>query len=205
MSQSNENKKSKAADPAAAGDEAARNQQFAMDLVGGGSLDKVRDILFGANMRDYEKRFVQMEEKFIAEAADLRIEVRKRCDALETYVKREIDALNERLKSERNERLAAEKESTQETRDFMKNSEKKLNQLDESLIKTQRDLHEQMLSQSKELSEEIRQKAEGLAAAMERAVKELRNEKTDRQALAALFTEVAMRLNHQFKLPGGEN
>lgn len=205
MSQSTENKKSKSAETAAAGDEAARNQQFAMDLVGGGSLDKVRDILFGANMRDYEKRFVQMEEKFIAEAADLRTEVRKRCDALETYVKREIDALNERLKSERNERLSAEKESTQETRDFMKNSEKKLNQLDESLIKTQRDLHEQMLGQSKELSEEIRQKAEGLAAAMERAVKELRNEKTDRQALAALFTEVAMRLNHQFKLPGGEN
>lgn len=205
MSQPNENKKSKSAAEAAVGDEAARNQQFAMDLVGGGSLDKVRDILFGANMRDYEKRFVQMEEKFIAEAADLRTEVRKRCDALETYVKREIDALNERLKSERNERLAAEKESTQETRDFMKNSDKKLNQLDESLVKTQRDLHEQMLSQSKELSEEIRQKAEGLAAAMERAVKELRNEKTDRQALAALFTEVAMRLNHQFKLPGGEN
>lgn len=203
MSQPNENKKTKPAD--AAGDEAARNQQFAMDLVGGGSLDKVRDILFGANMRDYEKRFVQMEEKFAADTAEMRAEVRKRCDALETYVKREIDALNERLKTERNERIAAEKESTQETRDFMKNSEKKLGQLDESLVKTQRDLHEQMLSQSKELSEEIRQRAEGLAAAMERAVKELRNEKTDRQALAALFTEVAMRLNHQFKLPGGEN
>jgi seryl-tRNA synthetase len=204
VSQSTESKKPKGGDTPGNGDEAARNQQFAMDLVGGGSLDKVRDILFGSNMRDYEKRFVQMEEKFISEAAELRAEVRKRCDSLETFVKREIDALNERLKSERGERLTSEKESTQEVRDFMKNSEKKLNQLDESLIKTQRDLHEQMLSQSKELSEEIRQKADALAAAMERAVKELRNEKTDRQALASLFTEVAMRLNHQFKLPGGE-
>jgi DNA repair exonuclease SbcCD ATPase subunit len=187
----------------AAAEDAARNQ-FAMDLVGGGSLDKVRDILFGSNMRDYEKRFSQLEERLAKEAAELRAETKRRLDALEAYAKREIDALNDRLKSEHTERVEREKEATHEVRDFIKSSEKKLTHLDESLTKAQRELREHMLNQSKDLSEEISRKADAVAAALERAVKELRTEKTDRLALASLFTEVAMRLNNQLKLPGAE-
>ena len=41
-------------------------------------------------------------------------------------------------------------------------------------------------------------------AALAKAVQELRSDKTDRSALAALLTEVAMRLNDEFKLPSGE-
>ncbi|MBV9959511.1 MAG: hypothetical protein JO360_13885, partial [Acidobacteria bacterium] len=43
-----------------------------------------------------------------------------------------------------------------------------------------------------------------LLAALEREAAELRTDKTDRSALAALFTELAMRLNNDFKIPGAE-
>lgn len=42
-----------------------RYQMSSSDLAGGGNLDKVRDILFGTQMRDYEKRFNRMEERFM--------------------------------------------------------------------------------------------------------------------------------------------
>ena len=92
----------------------------------------------------------------------------------------------------------------QELRDFSQNTEKRISQLDEFTTKTQRELRHEMLNQHKELSEDIRQKAEALSGALEKAFKELRGDKTDRFALAALFTEMAMRLNNQFKLPGSE-
>lgn len=183
---------------------AMAESQAALELVGGGSLDKVRDILFGANIRDNEKRFNQLEERLIKESNDLRLEVRKRLDTLEAYVKRELDSLNDRIKSENNERSEADKEITQELRDFIKGTDKRIGQIDEFANKTQRELRQQMLDQSKQLADEILQKSDELSAALEKAVKELRNEKTDRYALATLFTEVAMRLNNQFKIPGSE-
>lgn len=42
-----------------------RYQMSSSDQAGGGNLDKVRDILFGTQMRDYEKRFNRMEERFM--------------------------------------------------------------------------------------------------------------------------------------------
>ena len=35
-----------------------KSQLSASDLAGGGNLDKVRDILFGGQMRDYEKDLI---------------------------------------------------------------------------------------------------------------------------------------------------
>jgi hypothetical protein len=39
---------------------------------------------------------------------------------------------------------------------------------------------------------------------LERRFHELRQGKTDRAALASLFSEVALRLNDQFQIPGAE-
>ncbi|MEP6637424.1 MAG: hypothetical protein ABJB97_11920, partial [Acidobacteriota bacterium] len=61
---------------------------------------------------------------------------------------------------------------------------------------------EQLLDQSKSLSEEIRRKHDEVSSVLDRQVKELNHEKTDRASLSALFTEVALRLNNDFKIPG---
>jgi gas vesicle protein len=70
---------------------------------------------------------------------------------------------------------------------------------------SERQLREQILDQSKNIADEIRQKHEAITASLERATSELRDEKTDRAALASLFMEVAMRLNNEFKIPGAED
>lgn len=82
--------------------------------------------------------------------------------------------------------------------------EKKVTQLDDNLIKTQRELNQQITDKSKQLSDEIRNKYEELLNLINREAEELRLDKTDRTTLATLFTEVAMRLNNEFKIPGGE-
>ena len=48
----------------------------------------------------------------------------------------------------------------------------------------------------------IRRKHDEISAKLAREAEELRNDKTDRAALADLFTELALRLNNQFHLPG---
>jgi hypothetical protein len=67
------------------------------------NLEKVRDILFGAQMRDYERRFAHVEEGLRRESTDLREETRLRFDSLENYIKQEIAALGASVKAEMDE------------------------------------------------------------------------------------------------------
>ena len=171
-------------------------------LAEGGNIDKIREILFGVQMRDYEKRFSRLEERLLKESSDLRDETHRRFDALEMFVKNEFEALTERLQSEQRSRDEAVQNVSRDLQSTNQALEKKLSQFDEQTTRNQRDLRQQLLDQSKKLSDEIRQKNAELSAMLEREVAELGHAKTDRASLAALFTEVALRLNNEFKIPG---
>jgi flagellar biosynthesis regulator FlaF len=173
-------------------------------LDGGGNIDKIREILFGIQMRDYEKRFVRLEERLLKESNDLREETRKRFDSLELYIKHEMEALTERLTAEQTARTESLEQLSQGVKDTFRAFDKRVVQTDEQASKNQRELRQQLLDQSKTLNDEIRQKHGELLSALEREAAELRTDKTDRSALAALFTELAMRLNNDFKIPGAE-
>jgi DNA anti-recombination protein RmuC len=181
------------------------SQDAAADaLAGGASIDKVRDILFGVQMRDYDKRFARLEERLLKETSDLKDDVKKRLAALEQYVKQEVDALGERLSTEHAGRTDDVKELGQQLRETSKTFEKKTAAMDDQSAKAQRDLRQQLLEQQQRLSEEIQQRHHELLEALNRDAGELRDEKADRAALASLFTEMAMRLSNQFRLPTTE-
>ena len=185
-------------------EESSQSQLGGGQMVEGGNIDKIREILFGGQMRDYTKRFARLEERLLKETADLRDDTKRRFDALEMFIKQELETLGYRLKVEQGERDESVQGLSRDLTNTSKALEKKLAQMDEQTSRGQSDLRQQILNQSKSLSDEIRQKYEELSAALEREAMELRTDKTDRSALAALFTEVAMRLNNEFKIPGDE-
>ena len=173
-------------------------------LTEASNIDKIRDILFGVQMRDYEKRFSRLEERLLKESSDLRDDTRKRFEALESFVKSEFEALAGRLQTEQRTRDESNQNLSRELQATGTNFERKLSELDEQTARGHRDLRQQLLDQSKNLSDEIRRKHDELAALLDREVAELGNVKTDRASLASLFTEVALRLNNEFKIPGNE-
>jgi hypothetical protein len=69
------------------------------EAAGAGNLDKIRDILFGAQMRDYERRFFRLEERVTKEAHEAREDIRRRFDTLESFIKQELTALGDRLRA----------------------------------------------------------------------------------------------------------
>lgn len=159
---------------------AAKPQSDVGEAMGAGNVEKIRDILFGAQMRDYEKRFAHLEERMHKELNDLRDDSKKRFGSVEKYIKSEIESLNDTTKS----------------------LEKKIGKVDEKLSKNSRDLRQQILDQSKSLSDDILKKHGETSAALDRVAQELGNDKADRAALSELFTEMAMRLTNDdaFKL-----
>ncbi|MCV3213821.1 hypothetical protein OGM63_09910 [Plectonema radiosum NIES-515] len=161
------------------------------------SLDKVRDILVGNQMRDVERKFARLEERLLKECTNLRDETKKRLDSLESYFKTEIESLAKQVNNEQAERGKALKTLAEQHQNMTVSLENKLAQFDEKTTNNQREMREQILNQSKNLHDDIRQKYEEILAALERDTQELRQDKTDRSALAQLFTELAIRLNQQ--------
>lgn len=168
-----------------------------------GNVDKIREILFGGQMRDYDKRFNRLEERLLKESAELREDSRRRVEALETFVNKEFAALVNRLQAEQQSREGSIQTMSRELNEAIRSLDAKLTQFYNQSTEAQHDLRQQLLEQSKNLNEEIRRKHDDVSATLERELAELNHEKTDRTSLSALFTEVALRLNNDFKIPSG--
>ena len=178
-------------------------QTRAQDAEGAsaGNLEKVRDLLFGGQMRDYDRKFARLEERLAKETAELRDEVRKRLAALEAYMKAEIESLSDRLRAEQDARAGATKDLARELRDASQQFEQKTSQLDDLVARGHRELRQQLHAHHQELGDDIRQRVEDVLARLAREAQELRADKADRRALAALLTEMAMRLTGELRAP----
>jgi len=175
--------------------EPAASSGMGIEMADAGSMDKIRDILFGNQARDYEKRFAKMENRVAQEAAELKAELLKRVDALEGYVKQEIKDINNRIKNESNDRADAEKSIQQGMKDNFEKLNKKLVAEEENLAKKSTELREQILEQSKTLSDEILSKHDHAANNLRQTAEDLDDAKVNRSDLSGFFLEIAMRLS----------
>ncbi|HEX8026833.1 MAG TPA: hypothetical protein VF491_00150 [Vicinamibacterales bacterium] len=174
------------------------------DEAGVGNIDKVRDILFGGQMRDYERRFTKLEERLARDIVEIKDDVKKRLGALTEFVKHETETLAGRIKTEHDERTDATKELSRELRDASKAFEKKTGQIDDQITRTQRELRQQLLDFNKQLTDDIARKADEVLARLAQESGELRADKADRATIAALLQEVALRLTDELVLPGAK-
>jgi len=191
------------------------------------SLDKVRDILFGTQLRQQDVRFSQLEEKINAQFSAFRDETRKQLETLQSFVKGEISTATGALATESQQRQAAlsrveelvrsgdgklaeklenacrslgdENKATFNTLSGELNSkagqlEGRIAGIDQAQQGAATELRSQLLDATNKLRDESRQWQGDLQAMVEKLVSELRSAKTDRTALATLFSEMAGRL-----------
>jgi len=167
----------------------------------GANVDKIRDILFGSQMRDYEKRFSRLEENINKSLDTLRDDVTKRLDTLSGFVQQEVESLSQRIKTEKSERGEVAKDLARELKEAAKVLEKKIATLDEQLSDSQSELRARILEHSKNFAGEIEKLRREGAASLDREVQTLRHDKTDRTALSDLLAEFSLRLKNNFELP----
>jgi hypothetical protein len=162
---------------------------------GAASVDKIRDILFGSQIKNYESRFARLEETLARETAELKETMRRRFESVEGFFRKEADSLSVRLKAEREERTETLKNIARELKTASDALSKKILELDNRTAEDHSGLRQELMQESRKLLEEIRHKSDSLSALVERRAEELRGQKVDRAALAALLTEVALELS----------
>jgi len=184
------------------------------------SMEQVRDILFGAQLKDLEIRFQRQEERFTREINDARDALKKRLDSLENFMKSENASLMNRVKEEGAERASEMKNEQRERADALKNEqrertdafaqltkelasavesfERKLTKLSGMLDTTERELRQLLSTESGSLSDKVEEKYQDALEVIASTAAQIRHDMVYRSALSGLFNDVAVKLSNQW-------
>ncbi|KQY26691.1 hypothetical protein [Rhizobium sp. Root482] len=162
------------------------------DAVG---VDKIRDLLFGNQMQDYDRRFSKLEDRLSQRFKDVESEAKRNLETYESNAKKQVESLSAQLRSEKDARAEADKEIDRNLREHNQALEKQVRALSDQLSELERDVADRISRSDHLLREEIKQKYENIQMLMEKMFSDLSNVKTDRNLLAGLFVEVAKCIN----------
>ena len=180
--------------------ENAETRNGAIDETG--KVDRIRDILFGSQMRDYDDRFQRLDERLTREAAETRGDTQKRLEALENFIKGALESVSNRLNAEQSERGSAVEKLARDLAETARALELATKNLGEHADRELHALRQQLLDQSKALGDEIREKHGQVKADLDREAEQIRGAMTHREGLAEMLSEVALRLKNEFRVPG---
>jgi hypothetical protein len=174
--------------------ETAHNTEQAVEATQA-SLDRVRDILFGAQIREQDHRRQEFEGALEKQLSILGEESRKRLDALEGFVKRQIASVLEILKTESQQRAEALQGLAQQLKQTASGIEKRIAAVDEQHSLAERALRTELVDQSTALRDELANLNQSFTGLLEKTRDDLQHAKADRAALATLYSEMATRLS----------
>ena len=166
------------------------------------SLDQVRDILFGGQMRMVDSRLRGLEERLFQEQSALRNDFQRKLADLEVSVKKELAGQADRLKEERTKRVDDLKALAADFNEARKNLDRRQQQLEEAAGLADAELRDQLIKQGAALSAELAKTAQKISAELDRSTTALRTEKLDTTALASALTEMASRLTGNHRASG---
>ncbi len=166
-----------------------------------GNVDQIRDILFGGQMRDYERRFDELEERSKREAERARAEFIKRFESIEQLLKEQADKHALQLKKLDAELKASAEAAAVSSDRLAKALRSELTDIDEKHDAGVASLRDRVHKLANETAESLRSSQDEISVVIDRMGTSLRDEKVARDELAGFFSEMALRLTRQFDLP----
>jgi len=158
------------------------------------SLDKVRDILFGGQMRAVESRLQGLEARLLQAQESLRSEFTKQLDALDAVVQKEVQSLTERLGAERAKRIEELKGLAAELKETLKQLEQRHLKLEAASGQADAELREGILEHSKAVSADLTRLSERFTSELTQSVQDLKADKASLSTLSTLFSDLSSRL-----------
>lgn len=165
------------------------------------SLDQVRDILFGGQMRMVDARLQGLESRMQQEQASIRAEFTRELANLDEALKRGIAQLNDQLAGERSKRADDLKALSTDMRDLVKSLERRHQALEEAASQADAELRDHLVKQSVTQSADLARTADRITSQLDQVSHKLQEEKLDTTALANGLTDFLGRLTSNGYIP----
>lgn len=182
MSHSSASPHEPAPEPAAATEE---------DTAALANLGKIRDILFGAQVRDTETKLVQLEERIRRDNEH----TQRRLDEIEKLIHASVESLGERLKSLRSETSAALGGASNEARAAATGLRQAVGALDDRVERERKEIRQALDEAVERLRDDIRRRHDDALAALAQQGQRLQAGKVDRVALGELLADLSARVS----------
>ncbi len=158
------------------------------------SIDQVRDLLFGGQMRMVDSRIQSLDERLLHETSALRTEFERQIGDLDGSIKKELARHAERLASERTKRVEDLKALNAELREALKALERRHQSLEETAGLADAELRDHLVKNAASFSTEMARTSERITSELQRITTQLQSEKLDSAAIAAGLTDLAAKL-----------
>jgi gas vesicle protein len=165
------------------------------------NVDQIRDILFGGQMRDYERRFQELNQRLEADLARLRDTQEKRLAQIDKRIDDQLEKLNKLVRQEMQDRNSAVDDLESRMQQAARTARAEVNKALEGLGQELGASDERLRNALADLHATTSARAGDTESALSRTGAELRAEKVGREDLAALLTEFGLRLKGDFDLP----
>ena len=182
------------------------NNNDNQDIV---SMNQVRDLLFGTQLRDIETRFQRQEARFQREVNDAKEALKMRLDSLENFMRSETASLVHRINTEAIERDAVQKA---EQRDRIENFntlagniiaaekafERRMTAISNTLDNAEQEIRKLMQAETNNLNNKVDEKYTSALNVISDTASQIRQDMVCRSTLSNLFTEIAVKLSNQW-------
>jgi hypothetical protein len=158
------------------------------------SIEQVRDLLFGGQMRMVDARIQSLDERLAHETSAMRADFERQVTELDSSIKKELARHAERLIAERTKRVDDLKALSAELRDSLRSLEKRHTNLEEAAGLADADLRDHLLKQGANLTSEIARTSDKLSTELDRITSQLQADKLDASLIVAGLTELAGKL-----------
>lgn len=150
------------------------------------SLEMVRNILFGEQVRETEKRQASLERYIRVSVGALNEETQKRIDGL----KSEINLLTDLLEDE----IQSRKAGIQNHQERFEKAEQSIDKLGHQLLNNRSELNHRIDHEKQQLNQQMKDWRQDILQQLQAATAKLNNDKADRHSMALLLTEMAENL-----------
>ena len=158
------------------------------------SIDQVRDLLFGGQMRMVEARIQNLDERLSHETNAMRAEFERQVTELDNAIRKELARQTERLVSEKTKRVEDMKALGAELKDSLKSLEKRHTNLEEAAGLADAELRDHLMRQSAALTSDINRTSERITSELNRITTQLQSDKLDASLISQGLTELASKL-----------
>ena len=158
------------------------------------SIDQVRDLLFGSQMRMVDARIQSLDERLRQDTSSLRADFDRRLSDLDGAIRTELGQHANRLDAERAKRVEDLKALGNEIRESLSRLERRGKAFEEAAGQADAELRDHLLKQSASFTSDLTKTSERLSSELDRIATALKSDKLDVAALVSGLTDLAGRL-----------
>ena len=159
------------------------------------NVDTIRDILFGNQMREFDRKFTQLEKNMSSDLDALRRETINQMDSLKSFIESEISILSSKLSNTEQTQIDELDKLDSTIQKHFQKVESKISTTNDTLDKLSHDNSQKFLKQSQDFNTNISEQMKEARERMDGHRNEMSSAKVDKTLLSELLNSLALQIN----------